>query len=508
VESIPTNRDFGASNRYQRHQPENTPLYPIVEQHLPTLRDDLQRHENSLPRFVLSEFKDYLRCGRLEYGFVRVKCNGCRHEHLVAFSCKRRGFCPSCGARRMIETSAHLVDHVFPEVPVRQWVLSFPWPLRLLFASRPDALGRCLSVIIRAIQTDLAHRAGLAASSSARTGVVTLIQRFGSALNLNIHLHMLILDGVYTLEQNGPRFRRVGAPQAQTLERLLNRLIHRILRRLTRDGLLIEDPEQPWLDLEPADTLDHLNAASIRYRVAVGQGAGGKTLTLKNPALARADSEPKPFTANRNGFSLNCAVACQAHQRDRLERLCRYIMRPALCLERLSTNAAGQVVYQLKNPFRDGTTHILFSPQDFVARLAALVPRPRSNLIRYHGVFAPGSPMRQAIVPTTASLRQRRKHKGPTAAPATLQSGPAEPPINNSDTPTAPLTWAQRLKRVFEIDITLCPFCGGQLRVIADITDPELIAKILDHVHSRAPPGLPPARAEPRTTPLDLFGEP
>jgi ribosomal protein S27E len=123
------------------------PLYPIVEQYLATVRDHLQRDENSLPRFVLSEFNNYLRCGRLEYGFVRVKCKSCRHEHLAAFSCKRRRFCPSCGARRMNETSAHLVDHVFPEVPVRQWVLSFPWPLRLLFASRPDALGRNRPVI-------------------------------------------------------------------------------------------------------------------------------------------------------------------------------------------------------------------------------------------------------------------------------------------------------------------------------------------------------------------------
>ena len=143
--------------RYQRHQPENTTLYPIIEQNLPTLRDALQQREASLPGFVLAEFEDYLRCGRLEHGFVRVKCNGCRHEHLVAFSCKRRGFCPSCGARRMIETSAHLVDHVFPEVPVRQWVLSFPQALRLLFASRPDTLSRCLAVIVRAIQTDLTH---------------------------------------------------------------------------------------------------------------------------------------------------------------------------------------------------------------------------------------------------------------------------------------------------------------------------------------------------------------
>lgn len=405
------------------------------------------------------------------------------------------------------QKKARPLDHVFPEVPVRQWVLSFPWPLRLLFASQPDALGRCLSVIIRAIQTNLAHRAGLTASAGARTGVVTLIQRFGSALNLNVHLHMLILDGVYTLERNGPRFHRVGAPDARSLERLLNRLVRRIVRRLTGDGLLIEDPEQPWLDLEPSDTLDHLNAASIRYRIAIGQGAGGRTLTLKNPALVRTNSTPKPFTANQNGFSLNCAVACQAHQRDRLERLCRYITRPALCLERLSTNAAGQVVYQLKNPFRDGTTHILFSPQDFVARLAALVPRPWVNLTRYHGVFAPSSPMRRAILPTPARARQRRKSKDPATAQATREQQPAATPTDSADPPTAPLTWAQRLKRVFELDITLCPLCGGQLRVIADITDPDLIRKILDHVQKRAPPGLPPRRAPSDTTYPDLFAK-
>jgi hypothetical protein len=270
---------------------------------------------------------------------------------------------------------------------------------------------------------------------------------------------------------------------------------------------MTEDPEQPWLDLEPTDTLDHLNAASIRYRIALGQGAGARTLTLKNPALARADSTPKPFTANRDGFSLNCAVACQAHQRDRLERLCRYITRPALCLERLSTNAAGQVVYQLKNPFRDGTTHILFSPQDFIARLAALVPRPRTNLTRYHGVFAPSSPMRRAIVPTRATVRKRQMPKESDTAPANQQLKPTQPPIERTDPLTAPLTWAQRLKRVFEIDITLCPLCGGQLRVIADVTDPELIRRILNHVQQRAPPRLPPRRAKSDTTYPDLFAK-
>jgi len=145
VNTLPGRLDLGVSHRYQRHKPENTPLYPIVEQHRPALRDELQHHESSVPRFVLAEFQDYLRCGRLQYGFVRMKCNGCRHEHLVASSCKRRGFCPSCGARRMIETSAHLVDHALPELPARQWVLSFPWPLSLLFAvRRPGGRTRAL----------------------------------------------------------------------------------------------------------------------------------------------------------------------------------------------------------------------------------------------------------------------------------------------------------------------------------------------------------------------------
>jgi hypothetical protein len=96
---------------------------------------------------------------------------------------------------------------------------------------------------------------------------------------------------------------------------------------------------------------------------------------LKNPGLQRSDTQPKPFTVDRSGFSLNVALACQPHQRDRLERLCGYVTRPAVCLEHLSTNAAGQVIYELKPPFRDGITHILFTPEDFLARLAALVPK-------------------------------------------------------------------------------------------------------------------------------------
>jgi len=339
--------------------------------------------------------------------------------------------------------------------------------------------------------------AGLTRASRGRTGVVTLIQRFGSALNLNVHLHMIILDGVYTLESNRPRFHQVNAPDQQHLEKLLNRIIGRVMRRLVKDGLLIPDQNQPWLDLADTDTLDAISAASTRYRVAIGPGAGGRTLTLKNPGLQRTDTQPKPFTVDRDGFSLNAAVACQPHQRQRLERLCRYVSRPAIRLERLTTNIDGKVSYELKHPFGDGTTHILFTPQDFLARLAALVPRPRANLTRYHGVFAPNSPFRRAVVPGSANPAHNKRKKPTTPAPA-------ESAVDR-DSPPAPLTWAERLKRVFDIDISVCPLCGGTLRVIADVTDPDVIQTILAHLQQRGPPGAVRRQTPGQVPQNDLF---
>ena len=319
---------------------------------------------------------------------------------------------------------------------------------------------------------------GLTVSSGARTGAVTLIQRFGSALNLNPHLHMLILDGAYTFSGNRPTFHRARPPGGEELYDLLDTLSRRIVRLLERRGLLVADPVAPYLDLAPGSSLDHLQAASIAYRIAIGPHAGRKALTLYSvPPLDEAPNIP--MLARIAGFSLHAATVCEAWQRSRLERLCRYITRPPIATKRLSVDDRGRVVYRYKQPFRDGSTHVVLEPLDFIARLAALVPRPRLNLTRFHGVFAPNFKHRQRIVP-------RRPQR-------TL----------DSDKPPAPMSWMQRLKRVFAIDIESCPHCGGKLRVVAAIEDPPLIAKILEHVRRRetligsvprAPPESPTVR--------------
>ena len=111
------------SARYEPRSPAGTVLYGVVRDHFETFRAEAAglRGGDGLPRFVEQEFRDFLSCGWLAGGFARFRCEACGLDRLVAFLCKGRGFCPSCGGRRMVERAAHLVDHVFPDVTVRQW---------------------------------------------------------------------------------------------------------------------------------------------------------------------------------------------------------------------------------------------------------------------------------------------------------------------------------------------------------------------------------------------------
>jgi ribosomal protein S27E len=472
---------------YQRHRPERTLLYQIIEQHYPEFRDIMAAQGRTLPLHVQQEFDDYLKCGRLEHGFMRVQCTHCHHEHLVAFSCKRRGFCPSCGARRMAESAALLVDEVLPEQPIRQWVLSFPFQLRFLFASRPELMGWVLRIVYRSIATHLIKKAGFT-RKTAQTGAVTLIQRFGSALNLNVHFHMLFLDGVYTETKHGrTRFQRTNGPDQQELIELVHTISHRVAGFLEREGILERDEENSYLNLENADEdpMQEVLGCSVSYRIAVGPQQGRKVFTLQTMP-AWEDDDRFAQVAKESGFSLHAGVAAQAWERQKLERLCRYITRPAVSEKRLSLTSSGNIRYQLKTPYSDGTTHVIFEPLDFIAKLAALVPKPRVNLTRFHGVFAPNSKHRVEVTPAKLGKGCARKE-------------------NEDQTPEQrhkAMTWAQRLKRVFNIDVSICSKCGGEARVIACIEDQAVIDKILRHLQAKGalppPPDLlPAARASP-----------
>src|SRR5713101_4841430 len=138
---------------YRRREPERTLLHTTVRAHLKTFLAKMEQRGDGagLPGFVISEFERYLACGILAHGFARVRCSSCGDEMLVAFSCKGRGFCPSCTTRRMQGTATHLLDRVLPHVPMRQWVLSLPRWARFLLARDPRLITRALDIALRAI---------------------------------------------------------------------------------------------------------------------------------------------------------------------------------------------------------------------------------------------------------------------------------------------------------------------------------------------------------------------
>jgi hypothetical protein len=248
----------------------------------------------------------------------------------------------------MTDSAALLVDEILPLQPMRQWVLSFPFPLRFLFASQPAIMGKVLGIVYRTIATHMTRKAGYT-KATAQTGAVTLIQCFGGALNLNIHFHMLYLDGVYIGGSNGQpmRFQRIKAPTKAELTKLTLTIAHRVGRYLESQGLVERDAGNVYLTAQAVDAADddlssQVLGSSITYRIAIGPQQGREVMTLQT----LADYGDEQFTtrvANVAGFSMHAGVATGANERDKLERLCRYITRSAVSTKRLSMTRNGRV---------------------------------------------------------------------------------------------------------------------------------------------------------------------
>jgi hypothetical protein len=456
----------------------------VVREHLQTFLWELDRHDEQrgAPLFVKREFQRFARCGVLAHGFARFRCTGCGTERLVAFSCKGRGFCPSCGGRRMTERAAHLIDHVLPRAPVRQWVLSLPFELRYRLAWDHRLCRAVLAVYTRALQGFYRRRASASCHRDGRTGTVTVIQRFGGALNLNVHFHTLALDGVFVREPDGLlSFAAAKAPTDEEVEALLGLVRGRVVRLLVRRGLLSNEPDE-GLDEQEVPPLHTLYAASVRQRVATGRRAGATVLRLGDASTTKPASPKGRRQARLGGFDLHANTSVRAKNRPKLERLCRYLLRPPVAEDRLSFGCDGSVLVRLKMPWRDGTSHIALQPLELLEKLAALIPRPYINLIVYHGVLAPNAKWRREVV----DFGRPRVEKASSA------STPKKVVASHNR------TWAELMRRGLDIDVLECPDCGGRLRFVAAILLSSAIRRILRHLGLPSDPvALAPARAPP-----------
>jgi len=477
-------------NLYNPRHPERTLLYQTVAEHYETWLElasagqfDGQGDHHSPQPFVRKAFAKYLECGIFAHGFARVRCGDCGHNYFVAFSCKGRGVCPSCTTRRMAETAAHLTDHVFPRLPVRQWVLSVPKRLRYFMQRDGPVLNMVLRIFLRVIAQNLhANCTGAANADKAslHIGAVAFIHSFGSSLNEHVHFHVCVVDGVFE-EVAGEGD---AQPQVQS--------------------------SSPSVVFHPATGIDAHTVAPVQttlqkriLRAFVARGL-----------LHKCDAKDM-LAYQHSGFSVDAGVCIKAHDRAALERLLRYCARPPFSMERLRKEGS-KLVYRCAKQRSEPTSdkrgakadELRLTPLELIDRIAALVPPPRTHRHRYFGVLAPNSPLRaavtalatpvQAAVPATTSHTATTGEGLPGLVPADKATSPTPVPEPVQPKRAAHYLWAALIARIYEVFPLVCPLCGGQMRILAFITHSADIRHILDHIGVESePPHITPARGPP-----------
>jgi hypothetical protein len=411
----------------------------------------------------------------------------------------------------MSNTAAAVVDRVLPDVPVRQYVLSLPWELRLLAAVKAPvltALGRIFVDAIFASYRGRARRRGLRA---AQCGAINFVQRFGSSLNLNIHFHVVVLDGVWTRSAGqGVRFHAAAVPSQVELVAIVERVRARALAWLKRNGHIDESPEE-----ERSQEFGEQTALEACTAIAM---ARGRTLTLGADREANDHGTGRPGlddAVESDGFNLHAGVSIAAGDDEGREKLCRYAARPAVSMQRFRRLRGGLVAYHLKYVRGPRAKH----------RIMDIVPKPRGApppckppTPSERRIGARAGARSERAPPAAPKTPEHHLRSGHAAVGASVQAGDVERLAANvlsvrhwdrllggvlyAATPR--MDWARLLRRSLGVDVLKCPKCDGRLRVIAAITEAASVARILAHI------GVPteaPAVARARDPTDDVEGD-
>lgn len=477
---------------YRPREPSSQVLFQVLAEGLDDFleRVEIESGGRGLPSFVVDELRGYLACGDLRGGFARFKCRGCGYERFLPFTCRGRGFCGSCLARRAAERSAHLINEVLPVVPIRQWVLSLPLNLRYMMLFDHDltlAVLKEFATALLGFYQDQAKKQGI---TNGLVGMVSAIQRFGGALNANPHFHSNLLDGTFSRSPDGTLiFHEAPMPKQQDITVLCSVVRMRVLQLLKTRGLLGAEADlDPFADQEPL--LASISGASLTSTIATGQRAGKPVLRLGRISNAqRWATRKRPLGAHIDGFDLHASTALAAGDRGALESLLRYQLRPPLSKARLTRLDDGRVKLKLRSTWSDGTSHLVLEPHELIEKLVPLVPKPGTNLIVYHGSLAPRAKDREKIVAY-----------GRAAAPIEIE-WPVEQELFDDEAPARATckyySHSELMKRVWGIDVLECPRCSGRLRFIQAVTEPLVIMAILSSIGLKPPPPPRSMRHEP-----------
>ncbi|MDD2805104.1 MAG: transposase [Elusimicrobiales bacterium] len=359
----PATHNLPAPREYRARNPLKNPLSRLVLDNLLEFEAWLKEAPAGKPRphpSVINSLEKFTECGVLRYGAVRYRCPECGHNVFVAFSCKRRGLCPSCDAKRSAVVVAAALDRLLPPARYRQWVLVIPKRLRYFVNARPDLAGYLSKLLAHEINRYLKQKAAGAPAQ------LHFVQRFGGALNLHVHIHAVVSDGTFILETNALGlhrllFRPVDGPDDKELDKIVQAIRRKLLRRLCRLGCLPPEAAEEMLNWE------------------------------------------------NSGFSLHKEVVIYPRNRQGLERLLGYCSRPALSLKRLIYASKSKIVLY-RSEQHDGRPEMMtMSPVEFLRRWGLLRPPPHKNLVHYYGALAPRSPLRAALTEQAGKEVERIK---------------------------------------------------------------------------------------------------
>ncbi len=433
---------------------------------------------------------------------MRMKCPVCGEESVSAFSCKFRGFCSSCGAKRSAETAAHLIDNVLPMTRYRQVVITLPFALRFWCATNRALFSKVHQTIKEALQRKLKSKAEETGIKKPATGFITFVHNWNSALALSPHFHILVMDAAFDkAHHQDPIPRRLGEWKSIDLKEIIHEIVVKIVKHLQKKGYLNEHEEaasNPPLDELFADHEDLANAlgSSLHNRRPIGKGATG-SVTKIGKGFGYWEEDPVKkgrLCLSQNGFTIHASRVIKTLNRRGLEDLISYMARPAISTERLTQMDNGNIRYSLKKQWQDGTTAAEFTPMEFLSRLAALVPPPFMNMIKYAGIFSPNHPMRSKVLPNP-DARKGLKAK----CPHTDVEETERKKVKNT-------SWARLLARIFQADVGSCKKCGADMEIISAIFDRTEVSRYLKHVGLARPPPVflvPPSETELTYHPLD-----
>jgi hypothetical protein len=415
---------------YKPRNPKASALYKCVQEHFAefeTVYAERYQEQYGFYRPVIGRVVEkFLGCGDLTKGFARVRCDTCRHEYLLAFSCKGRYFCPSCHQKRVLQLGGWVADEVLAPVPHRQYVFTIPKRLRISFRKDRRLLGKLSQCAADALKTLFQ-----AASKDPRAvpGIIIAIQTYGDLVNFHPHLHALVTDGAFT-----PSGWFVAFPKLDlsALERLFR---HRVLQMLLRERRIDE--------------------AVIRTLLGW----------------------------RHSGFSLHNAVRIASDDPEGRRAVAEYLLRSPFSLEKMRYQPrSGTVIYHSKmHPVLKRNFEV-FPACDWLAALTAHIPNAGEHLVRYYGWYS--------------NVNRGKRRKGEGEAPSGIEE------VGEVAPSAAKRAWARLIKQVYEVDPLVCTQCGGLMRVIALIEQPEIIEKILAHLGlwpapSHSPPDAVPAAPLP-----------